>query len=87
MDSSVSSGVTRRLHAVAYADLVLVQGEREVSLGRVGAGERCDLGFVDDLLRLRLVVGRFGWSLRLDDVAEELCELVELVGLTDELGT
>ena len=87
MDSSVSSDVVRRLEGVAYADLVLVRGEREVSLGRVGAGERCDLGFVDDLLRLQLLVRRFGWSLRLDDVAEELRELVELVGLTDELGT
>jgi hypothetical protein len=72
---------------VSYADLVLVRGEREVSLGRAGAGERCDLGFVDDLLQLQLVVRRFGWSLRLDDVAEELRELVGLVGLGDELGT
>ena len=87
MDSSVSSGGTVRLEGVAYADLVLVRGERELSLGRVGAGDRCDLGFVDDLLRLQLVVRRFGWSLRLDDVAEELRELVELVGLTDQLGT
>ena len=87
MDSSVSSGATVRLEGVAYADLVLVRGEREVSLGRAGAGERCDLGFVDDLLQLQLVVRRFGWSLRLTDVAEELRELVELVGLADELGT
>ena len=87
MDSSVSSAGTVRLEGVAYADLVLVRGEQELSLGRVGAGDRCDLGFVDDLLRLQLVVRRFGWSLRLDDVAEELRELVELVGLTDELGT
>ena len=87
MNSSLSSDATVRLESVAYADLVLVRGEREVSLGRVGAGQRCDLGFVDDLLRLQLVVRRFGWSLRLDDVADELRELVELVGLTDELGT
>ena len=76
-----------RLQGVSYADLVLVRGEREVSLGRAGAGERCDLGFVDDLLQLQLVVRRFGWTLRLDDVADELRELVDLVGLGDELGT
>jgi hypothetical protein len=83
----VSSLGVFRLQRVAYADLVLVRGEREVSLGRAGAGERCDLGFVDDLLQLQLVVRRFGWTLRLDDVAEELRELVSLVGLADELGT
>jgi hypothetical protein len=83
----VSSRGGARLEDVSYADLVLVRGEQEVSLGRVGAGERCDLGFVDDLLQLQLVVRRFGWSLRLDDVAEELRELVGLVGLGDELGT
>ena len=70
---------------MSYADLVLVRGEQEVSLGRVGAGQRCDLGFVEDLLELQLVVRRFGWSVRLDDVAEPLRELVELVGLTDQL--
>jgi len=83
----VSSFRLVRLQGVSYADLVLVRGEREVSLGRAGAGERCDLGFVDDLLQLQLVVRRFGWTLRLDDVADELRELVDLVGLGDELGT
>ena len=72
---------------MSYADLVLVRDGQTVSLGRVGAGERCDLGFVDDLLQLQLVIRRFGWSLRLDDVADELRELVELVGLSDALGT
>jgi hypothetical protein len=70
---------------VSYADLVLVRGEEEVSLGRVGSGERCDLGFVDDLLQLQLVVRRFGWTVRLVDVADELRELVNLVGLDDQL--
>ena len=72
---------------MSYADLVLVRDGQTVSLGRVGAGERCDLGFVDDLLQLQLVIRRFGWAVRLDDVADELRELVELVGLSDELGT
>jgi hypothetical protein len=72
---------------MSYADLVLVRGEQEVSLGRVGAGDRCDLGFVDDLLQLQLVIRRFGWTVRLDDVADELRELVDLVGLGAELGT
>lgn len=72
---------------MSHVDLVLVRAGREVSLGRVVAGERCDLRFIDDLLQLQLVVHRFGWSLRLDAVPGELQELVDLVGLGNQLNT
>jgi hypothetical protein len=65
--------------------LVLVRGARQVVLGPVERGERCGLGFIDDLLHLQVSVRRFGWSLRVDDVAPELVELLELVGLRDRL--
>jgi hypothetical protein len=71
---------------MSYAEVVLVRGVLEVRLGRVGRGLRCDLAFVDELLRVQLAARRLGWSIRLDDVAEELRELVALVGLIDELG-
>lgn len=71
---------------MTHAVVVLVRGSEERSLGQVGAGDRCDLGFVDSLLHLQLAVQRFGWSVRLEDVSEELRELVDLVGLRRELG-
>lgn len=71
---------------MSYAEVVLVRGVLEVRLGPVGRGLRCDLGFVDELLRVQLAARRLGWSIRLDNVAEELRELVALVGLSDELG-
>ncbi|MET0727016.1 MAG: hypothetical protein ABWZ76_01825 [Acidimicrobiales bacterium] len=72
---------------MSYAEVVLVRAGAEVRLGRVGAGTRCDLGLVEDLLLLQLTFRRFGWSLRLDDVDDRLRELVDLVGLSTELGT
>ena len=70
---------------MSYAELVLVRGAREIALGRVDAGQRCDLTFVDDLLQLQLAVRRFGWSVRMVDAAAELRELVDLAGLRDQL--
>jgi len=63
----------------------LVQGDREVVLGSVDRAVRCDLGLVDDLVRLRLHAGRLGWSLRITEVRPDLRELFDLVGLTDEV--
>lgn len=65
--------------------VVLVGDGREVSLGVVERGERCGLGFIDDLLRLQLAIRRFGWSLRIDDVPGDVEELLELTGLRDRL--
>lgn len=61
--------------------------DEELDLGRVGSGQRCDLGLVDGLLRLQLAARRLGWSLRLVDVTGDLCELLQLVGLLDVLST
>lgn len=63
--------------------VVLVVGDREVPLRRVGPATRCDLGLVDDLLRLRLAAMRSGWSIKLTHVHPNLRELFDLVGLGD----
>jgi hypothetical protein len=56
-----------------------------VLLGPVYAPDRCDLGFVEGLLRVQLTARRFGWSIVLRDVQPDLLELVELVGLRADL--
>lgn len=63
--------------------VVLVVGDRELPLRRVGPATRCHLGLVDDLLRLRLAAVRSGWAIKLSDVHPDLRELFELVGLGD----
>lgn len=65
--------------------MVLVHAGREVVLGPVGRTDRCDLGLVDDLLRLRLAAKHLGWSIRITEVRADLRELFDLVGLTDQL--
>jgi hypothetical protein len=67
------------------AVVVLLRDDREVLLGPVYAADRCDLGFVEGLLRVQLAARRFGWSIRLRDVQPALLELVEMVGLRTEL--
>lgn len=47
---------------------------------------RCDLRLVEDLLRLRLNAGRVGWSMGLSEVAPDLHELFDLVGLNNVIG-
>lgn len=68
------------------AVVVLVQGRREVVLGAVDRVARCDLGLVEDLLRLQLIARRLGWTVRITEVRPDLRELFELVGLVDRLG-
>ena len=65
--------------------VVLRQHDRDVLLGPVYGPDRCDLGFVEDLLRVQLAARRFGWSIRLTEVRPDLLELVELVGLSTDL--
>lgn len=75
-----------RAPASAGTVLVLRRGERAVVLGPVDRGDRCGLGLVDDLLRLQVAVGRFGWELHLAHVPQEVAELLELVGLPVDPG-
>jgi hypothetical protein len=87
----VRSGLRLRLTGVdeererPRAVVVLEREGHEVLLGPVYGEGRCDLGFVDDLLRVQLAARRFGWSIRLREVRPDLLELVELVGLRTEL--
>ena len=50
---------------------------------RMVDAEHCDLRVVDELLRLQLDARRLGLSIRLVGVAEELRELLVLVGVAD----
>ena len=65
------------------AVVVLVQDGREVVLGSIDDTIRCDLALVDELLRLKLVTQRLGWTIRIVEVRSELRELFDLVGLTE----
>jgi ABC-type transporter Mla MlaB component len=67
------------------AVITLVQDGREVPLGAIDQATRCDLGLVDDLLRLQLHAKRLGWTLRISEVRADLRELFQLVGLTRQL--
>ena len=67
------------------AVVLLVRDREQVLLGPVYGPDRCDLGFVEELLRVQLAARRFGWSIRLTEVRPDLLELVELVGLTTDL--
>ncbi len=64
---------------------MLVHGARRTSLGRIDPATRCDLGLVDDLLRLQLLAKRFGWALVITEVRPDLRELFEMVGLADHV--
>ena len=65
--------------------MVLERDGEDVLLGPVYGADRCDLRFVDDLLRVQLAARRFGWSIRLREVRSDLRELIELAGLSTDL--
>jgi hypothetical protein len=67
------------------AVVVLHRDGEDILLGPVYGPDRCDLGFVEDLLRVQLAARRFGWSIELRDVKPDLRELIELVGLTTDM--
>ena len=69
------------------AVVVLLRDGEEVLLGPVHAPDRCDLGFVEDLLRVQLT-GAAGSAGRCASRGPpDLLELVELVGLrVDRVG-
>jgi len=68
------------------AEVVLIVGGREASLGCIDAAIRCDIGLVDEILRLVLEARRLGGAVRLRRVDPDLRALIELVGLADLLG-
>jgi hypothetical protein len=69
----------------AYAVVVLARGDAEVASWLIAGRGRPDLFVVDELMRLQLAAGRLGCSIRLRDACVELCELLDLVGLSDVL--
>lgn len=69
-----------------WAVLALVVGDQELLVGPLGAEEPCGLVLVDDLLRLRLALGRHGAVLHLVDVHHDLRGLLDLVGVSEILA-
>lgn len=60
--------------------VVVSDGEREV---RIALGHRhADLALVDELARLRLAAGRFGYTLRFASRCSSVQELLDLAGLS-----
>ncbi len=49
------------------------------------ASTTCDAALVEDLLRFDLAARRLGWRLRLREVDPHLRELLDLVGVVDQV--
>jgi anti-anti-sigma regulatory factor len=64
---------------------VQATGDTPVLIVDCAGTRQDDLALVDALARLRLVVQRRGWAMRLRGASDELRELVELAGLADVL--
>jgi hypothetical protein len=72
------------LDAEPAAIVAIAVRRGEVVLGPVAPGS-IDLGLIDVLARLHVAARRAGGALRLRDPSPELCELLELVGLSGVL--
>lgn len=78
-------GAAEQADGPVRAVVHLVRGTDVVELGTITCPRRPDLDIVDDLLRLHLLVGRFGWRVRVLDVCPRLGQMVDLVGVADRL--
>ncbi len=67
------------------ATVVLVRGDVEVATWTLGDCGRPDLDVVDELARLALTARRMGCSILLRHVGDQLSQLLDLVGLRQEL--
>jgi hypothetical protein len=67
------------------ATVVLLRGPAELATWPLERDHRPDLAVVDDLARLQLAARRLGYSILLRDACPRLAELLELVGLSDQL--
>jgi hypothetical protein len=65
--------------------VVVVAGDVEVAVWRLEV-RTPDLSVVDAAARLHVAARRLGWSISVRDPGEELCRLLDLVGLADVVG-
>jgi hypothetical protein len=65
--------------------VVLARDDVELATWPLWWWGRPGLEAVDELARLQLVAGRLGCSIRLRGACVELCELLDLVGLSEVL--
>ncbi len=73
--------------SVIEATVVLVCGDAEVLSWPLRWTGRADLAVVEELARLELSARYLGLSVRVRDAPPELCELLDLCGLGEVLGT
>jgi hypothetical protein len=67
--------------------VVLTRGDGEVTRWATPVlDQACDLAVVDGLARLHLVARRLGYTIRVEDPCTHLRALLDLCGLTDQLG-
>ncbi|MEY2434658.1 MAG: hypothetical protein QOC92_4383 [Acidimicrobiaceae bacterium] len=69
---------------VTYATVVLSRDEAEVASWTLTGRGRPDLVVIDSLARYQLAAGRMGYSMRLRNATQELCDLLAFVGLCVE---
>jgi len=85
----MTSALESRRNSVPQRDavvmVVLVRGDAELASWPLARAGRPDVSVVDHLARLQLTARRLGCSILLRDPCAELCELLELVGLSDVL--
>jgi hypothetical protein len=67
--------------------VVVFDGVELVVGGSAATGAAADLALVDALARLQLAARALGWSVCLRNPGEELCALIEFVGLAHVLVT
>jgi hypothetical protein len=65
------------------AVVLVFDGDVHVATCRMEGSDRPDVSLVDTLARLQLAARRRGCSIRLRDPCEELCALLDLLGLAD----
>ncbi len=68
------------------AEVVLLRGDEEVASWALLCTGRPDLGLVDEVARLQLAARRLGCSIWLRHACPDLLQLLDLVGLRDEVG-
>lgn len=87
----ISAGGVRLPNVISYcsdgpwARIVLAVGDLEIPVGSIDRTTRCDMELVDDLLRFQLAAAPLGLDIRITDIHSDLWELLDLLGVADQL--
>ena len=78
-------GGRRLSYMAAEAVVLFVREDVEFVLGRLSP-TTADLALADHLARMQLAAKRLGGCIRIREASRTLCDLLELVGLSEVLG-